>query len=582
MIRALTSEPARIRRFVGAYAALVRRALIGHTPTLLLLIALSIASAFAFGAVAALIGIIINAMQSGDLHGLSGSQIPIVGGLVLLVLAALSALSAFAAAKVTRRIARSTQVRTLAALLTKLDTSTALSNPAMPTTRGELTRLLMRDSNHIANAVEVILRALEPAIRFVVFASILLYINPIATLIAVPFALILVPILRVLVSGVRRDSSEFFEARVVSMIRRLSTTIIDINAVPWRRTDTHPDWADEHLRTDPDIRDYLDYNDRIQLASARVNLGVNLAGSILLVVGVLIAASIAIHDNTSWGTALTFLVAFRSALAALQSGLSTMSSMGMFYPALQRTNAFLNETPLDPSTTPITDTPSSPLRFPLTLRASTTIDNSPEQAHLNPGDILALQTNTEPARTSLIALLTPLVTSSSQPALFASTDILAPRATLTNAPLSTRIPDPATRATIDAAAHELDITTPVPWNDTLTQAQWDTLDRKLRLLLIAGAGASLPGSVIAIDIAHLVSTSPRAVERAYELLAHKLVLITTRAKPLPICKPTLVALCDYQTVRALGDMDWARALPDTPSPTPPTSIAHDLDDLLDV
>jgi len=547
----------RVRRFATGYFALFSANTRGRRGVLLAILVLSVVGAVGQGGSAALIGLTINAMQDERFSSVDPVVLLAVAGAVLLVVTFVSAWATFAASRKGRAIARETHERLVGTALTRFDRPGALDRPGMPRNQGELTRVVMRDCTHSGNALETILRNVEPILRVVVSMGILFSIDAFITAVMLPMFLVLLPVIRALVYNVHRDSNSFFEGRLVDMLHSLTGSISRANAVSWARTDTDPDYYREHLRDDPEVRQFFDENDRLQLVSAKTQFGVGLTSSIVLVAGLLLTGYLASSERLSWGTALTFLLAFRTALMSLRTVVSSATTLGLYFPAVERLQRFIAQ-----------DAPAAvdSGAHEIVLRSSGAIREGLESVALLPGDVAALQSPSEPSRTGKAAMLAPLTASAvSAGPLTTGLVHVGIRAAIVDEPLGSRVLGPASdtehRRAVESALAEAGVADELEalaagWDTVLDQAGWENVSRGLRLVLLAATARRQPGTAVAFSLSHLTATEDRARAQAIELLSGKILLVVHTGAPLRMSRASVVIVCSDTEVLGIGDFDW--------------------------
>lgn len=279
--------------------------------------------------------------------GLIGDRAAMLGlfATAVLLLVLTGTWAAYAAIVRTRAMGRSLQLKCSKRCLHILSGTSSLDHPGMPSDQGEFRRLMMRDSIFLSKAFEGIVRSLDPVLRMVVLGLLLLWIEWRLTLVITPFFLVFLPLIYGLGRGVKRDSQRFYESTLIAMFGRVIAAVGLVDRVGVPRVVSPSRRFDEMFEADPQVREYFDEFDRIQLAHERVQFAVGALGS-LLIVGALVAGGyLAQHQLLSWGRVLAYMIGLRQALASIQAVMSQMASLTMAFPAVERYVRFCSLAP---------------------------------------------------------------------------------------------------------------------------------------------------------------------------------------------------------------------------------------------
>ena len=257
-------------------------------------------------------------------------------------------------------------------------------------------KLLIRDSNHLGKAFDILLRSVEILLRVLVATSMIMLVNWKLTVVIVPLLVFIIPLFYRLHTSIKRDSDRFFNESSVSLarvMRSFTDSLCAQNVLHGEESSRHVSMSFEQH---PVVYRFFHSFRRILLARDRVKFATASFSSAALGLVLLVAATLVSYEVMSWGETLAYLMAFWILLTSLRQLQGQISGLAFFYPALLRMISFLEWAEASESISRLPYTPST-----LELVINAVVDGSQQRAIVHPGDIIALESETPLDRGSI-------------------------------------------------------------------------------------------------------------------------------------------------------------------------------------
>jgi len=474
-------------------------------------------------------------------------------GATLVLIMVTGAACVFIASKQTRSLARDFQKRCARRILGALASPTVVDYDRLQLQESSLQTLMVRDCTHLGKVMEMLINSAEPLARLLVCALILLYLDPVLTLTITPLFLLLVPLLYNLTTLIQRDAREYFERALSRMASQVRSLVMMSNQQNVLKREGHSEWLDEFYCNDSAITAYYNEYDNIQLARQKMRLGISLLNSVFLLSTLLVSGYLAVRHGYSWGAAIAYILAMAQVLNAVKTISGNLTSICMFYPAVERYRSFLdvhargeNETPHAP-----TDRPLSEIQF--TSRAA--IAESDASIVLRRGQPVYYWHPRRLSQMNLFHIIKPLQEAACIPEMrfwrtetmficHARTPRLGALGLLMTGRLSCTEPPPK----LIWALEELDLLDefrrlPDGLETEVTAELWNSFSAEMKTAILLLPAIFDWRQLVLVDLLLLRQVRPGRMARYLDLLRDKLTLIVTSQPPPfpPLCDSILVA-----------------------------------------
>ncbi len=553
-----------IRRFQQAYLWMARDHLKAHKAEVAWIVVLNAIGAVAQGGIIAFIALAVDLLASGGTFGvpfldslLDTTLAKLVGfGIALLIIVLIGAWATYVTLVRTRQLARLFHERCMVRAVGAFERGSTLSHPGMPPARSEVKRAVVRDSNQLGNALETMVRMVEPCFRLIVAIILLVVISRTITLYLLPLLAILLPVIYKLNTHIQSISKRYFEHSVVGLHQRVGKILRRVNVQNVLRSSRPA----VDPRDDEIVRSYLDQYDRLVLSQVRVQFVIALASALLPVLALLIGGYLASQGELSWGLLLAYLIALRQLVIAIRAFQGFLTTLSLFYPAIKRHRRLCEEAPLEDHDS------DNEVPEHITVTSAHDLPDGEDQVILQPGQptIYVLEESVE--RINLADVVAPLAQDKETPRTFwrRNTCFIDARAKVIDASLVEVLgqdPDGSRRERsadwleamgvadqFDQAIGALD--TPI------TAALWDDIDDALRLAILTCPLASDTRRLILLDARWLRRVDKATAVKLLEKLADRFVLLVTTGMSIPARFSKKVIVVRQGRVAGLGDTEW--------------------------
>lgn len=562
------------QKFIKAYAWVLRDHIPSNKHKLISILVLSVVGALAQGVSIAFIAFAVNYMENQTLTGIPvldrilGSQMTLIliFAICLLALVLTGAKAAYAAMVKARALARSYHLKCAKRCLSILSRYTVIDHPGLPQNEGEFRRLLLRDSIHLGNSMEIMLKMLEPFLRSAVAIVILFWINWQLSIITVPLFVVFVPGIYGVTSSIQRDSNRFFEATLVGMFKNVSSIVGAANVQNLQYASGKHISIEEMYEANPAVQEYFDQYDRIQLANGRVQLTVAGLSSVLIVWVLLAGGYFATVSLLSWGLVLAYLMAVTQVLASIRMIMSFITSLSIFYPAVYRYQNLCESAPRDDSG-PSSDRILTFSSHPITIKSDEVLPGGKGSVELIPGKPRFYLNDYSVNRFTLKDVLEPLAVSASLDCseLARQTCFIGPKAILPPGSIRRTLigDDPNGEREkeiwryLDLMGLHGEIQELDAGLDTMVDpALWQGLSYSLKMALVVMPVLFDIRQIILLDmwVMHWAEEKPK--KAMLELLKEKILLLVANGLSIPITLADSVIIVQNGRISGIGSLQW--------------------------
>ena len=585
----------RIKQGARVYLWVMREHLLSRKLALVTINALGAGGALAHGSMIAFIVFAVNYVQNPRTLGvawldrlLANSVLTLtLFGLGLLVLMTLGALATYLAMVKARALARSFHSQSAVRGIQILCRATSMDHALLPPSEAEFRRLIVRNCLLLGKAIEAITSLAAPLWRTAVLAIALFALDLRLSLVVTPLFLLLLPLVYKLTAGVQEDARSFYDRAVIAMSRKIGAFIRLINN---QNVLTRPDrigWLGRAYDDDPEVHDYFDAYDRIQLAQDRVQLATSLVSSVFLVSALVVGGYLATVRSLDWGIVTGYLFALLQLIAALRQVLGAVTNLSLYYPAVGQYRDFYLASHPPPHPASPTSAHRDIEHVSVRAGASSPVRNM--TLEIRRGRPVCVISKLPLNRLDLDALLRPLCRRGSAPRQFWSEQTCfvgarsMPRFGSLAFNLALDHDDPDSPADVLHILRELDLDAEINALENgveavLDEQRWPQLSPHLRLALMILPVLFDERSVAALDM-RLLRIDPATARNLLDRMRNKFVLIVTDTVPPNDELADLGILVRDDDVHAVGPLDTLRDTVAEPAPGPRAVAVPELDDV---
>ncbi|MCC7410756.1 MAG: hypothetical protein IT495_03870 [Gammaproteobacteria bacterium] len=562
------------RRFVTNYARLVGPFLAAHRAALVTVTLLAALGALAQGAVVGFLVFAVHTVEGGGSVGVAwldafASNRLLAAPVLAAAMAAMLLAGAWAtlsASRRTRALGRAFHQSCVRDGIIALDGSSSLAGASLPENPTLLRRTILLGSNQLGNALEDIVRMIEPVFRCLIALFILLWISAPLTLVVLPLLAVFVPIVYRASSRATQDAERFFHAASMELFARVGATIDAVNASNVGREPGFERELERFLDDESGGRNYFDSLDRMRLSHATAHFGVSLATSGLLVFVMLAVLYLAGAQRISWGLVLGYLLSLAHLLQSGRTLQSYVTSLSIFYSSARKQLALRDNAV--PAQAAGDDDAVRDAGDTLVLTSAQRWPGGSPALTVQRGDPVLVLAEPPLDRTGLRALIVPLAGASSAPLAFWRRNVcfVGARARPAEWALGTpgaiqarvralesaAVADIAARAGLQAKLATLRLRLA---RDPVA-AQWDRVDRDLRAVLLLAPVAADERAIVLVDLAVLPAATSAARTPLVATFAGRFVFFVTRTVPLANGSGgCIVAVMDGE-IAGIGSREW--------------------------
>lgn len=560
------------RRFVATYAALMRGHLLQHKAELIVVTVLGAVGAVAQGAVVAFIVATVSMFE-----GKAGRSLPIIGELIqnrsvgiigsALCLAALLAIGAWAsyvAAVRIRRLGRGFHQACVRTSLFAIADAPGIALSGLHDDLNSFRRLVILGSNQLGNALEDIVRTIEPVFRCAISFAILFWISPKLTLIMIPILLVMIPVVYRASREVTSDSQKYFDVASIRMFEQLSALVDVIGYGNLRRPPAVEAELGRFLNDASGLGGCFDEYDKLQLAHSRSLYRINLATSSFLVFSLLSSSYLASGGQISWGLMLGYLMALLQFIQSARTLQSYLTSLSMYFSSARR-HLLLRDL-----ASPVVSGSAEDMPVDVVMRSSQALPGGEATLTLRRGRPVYVLSAKALDRVSLRSMISQLAAASG---VFASvwernTCFLGMRAQLPEWAMSTpgaleerqhRLSDSAVARIAARAGVEREL-------GDLQQALgvdpgakvWNDLSRPLRIALFFASIQNQAQQVVILDSRLLAGLRAETAMPLLEALADRFLLLVTMGMPPKDALADAVVVLAEDGIAGIGSREWLK------------------------
>lgn len=565
-------------KFLRSYLAITKGYFIRIRSEIMGIVLLSALGALSQGGLIATVGFAVDYLQTPKPTGvdiaddlLSSTQLAIVAVCLLVcLLGVCGSWATYRSRAWSRRLSRTFTISLVSQCLSILATSHSTEHSRLPEGSSGIRKLLNRDTKQVGKAFHVILRGVETTLRFTVALSVLMVINWKLTLSMLPLIILTVPLFYQMYTGIKSDSDEFFNERgqeLMGVMRSFTTSMCSQNLVRGEQSARH---VTASFENHPDVQRYFTSFSRILLAGDRVKFATGTFSSLALGLALLLGASLVSYGVLTWGQTLAYLMAFWLLLTSLRQLQNMVSRLAFFYPALLRMMTLIKWSKR--ATTLTRDVDSSDR---LELVVSPELPETLKKGVVARGEAVYFVTAVALDRGYVAEIMTPMrFTGDSAkrrkityaelcfigklnrlPIESPIQELIGPATGLSDADVSDFVRHLESMGIADEmAALELELHT------VLTEAIWNTLSEKLKIVLLCEVLSHDERPLALIDTRWLASLSGEQTQRIIARLTDKFVLlVSSRYSGIAEhCK--WVAVQADSRIIGFGDLGWGRTI----------------------